>query len=127
MYTEMRGGWGRERSAPNYAATVDGQGEMLEAAEQAGALDAFRVTGLLRLAMSEEEAADVRAHDAALAEDGFPHELVSADALPDAVRRDDRLGLLTVHDGSVQPAQWVRALARAAEAEGAAIAEGTRV
>jgi glycine/D-amino acid oxidase-like deaminating enzyme len=127
MYDEMRALWGRERAARIYGATLAAQAEMLEAAEEAGARDAFHVTGLLRLGMDDEEAAGVRAHDDALAEDGFPHELVPAAELPAAVRRDDRLGLLTEHDGSVQPARWVRALARAAEAEGAAIAESTRV
>jgi glycine/D-amino acid oxidase-like deaminating enzyme len=127
MYNEMREAWGRERAARIYAATLAAQGEMLEAADAAGALGAFSVTGLLRLAMDEEEAPDVRAHRDALAEDGFPGELVEAGELPEPVRREHRLGLLTVHDGSVQPARWVRALARAAEADGAEIAEGTRV
>jgi gamma-glutamylputrescine oxidase len=127
MYDEMREMWGRQRAARVYGATLAAQQEMLDAADAAGASDAFRVNGLLRLAMSHDEVAAVRAHDAALAEDGFPHELVPAGDLPAAVRRDDRLGLLTVHDGAVQPAQWVRALARAAEGEGAAIAEGTLV
>lgn len=127
MYDEARRLLGPERARRIYAATLATQREMLEAAGAAGAADAFRIVGMLRLAVDAAEAGRVRAHHAALAQDGFPGELVPEDALPAALARPGRLGLLTPHDGTVHPARWIRALAAAAEREGAQVFEGTRV
>ena len=55
-----------------YAATLEAQREVIALAEELGAGDALRQVGLLRLAVSEEEAEHVRDHAAALREDGFP-------------------------------------------------------
>ncbi|MDX6658481.1 MAG: gamma-glutamylputrescine oxidase [Solirubrobacteraceae bacterium] len=118
MYDDARRLWGRERARAIYAATLAAQEEMLGVAEAVGARDAFRLAGLLRV----DDADSVRSHHAALREDGFPGELV--DELPGALRG---LGLLTPHDGSVHPARWLRALARALEGRGVRIFEGTEV
>lgn len=127
MYDRTRQLWGRERAARIYSATLAAQRQMLEVAEEINARHHFSITGLLRLAVSDEEAEAVRVHSQALLEDGFPHWLVSESSLPAAVRREGRIGLLTPNDGTVHPVQWVRALAGDAEARGAAIFEGTRV
>ena len=127
MYHHGRERWGRERAAAIQRATLEAQAEMLAVAEEVGALEHFRLDGMLRLAVDAEEAADVRAHHAALAEDGFAGELVPADELPAALRRPERVGLFSPGDGTVHPVRWLRALASAAEARGATIAEGTRV
>jgi gamma-glutamylputrescine oxidase len=76
---------------------------------------------------SEEEADHVRRHVAALREDGFPARLLERDELPLALRRSAWNACLTEHDGSLQPARWIRALARHAERVGARIHEGSPV
>jgi glycine/D-amino acid oxidase-like deaminating enzyme len=127
MYHRAAALWGRELAARRHRATLDAQREMLAAAEQAGAREQFRVDGLLRLAIDAAEADDVRAHHAALAADDLPGELLEAADLPAVVRRPGRVALLTTHDGTVHPVRWARALAAALRAEGATLAEHTRV
>jgi choline dehydrogenase-like flavoprotein len=72
MYHDSRRLWGRERAAAVHRATLTAQRELLEVAGSVGARHHFRVGGLLRLAVDADEAGDVRANAAALAEDGFP-------------------------------------------------------
>jgi gamma-glutamylputrescine oxidase len=127
MYDRARTSLGADRARRIYAATLAVQRDMLEIAEAIAAAGHFRMVGMLRLAVDAAEAQDVRSHQAALAQDGFPGELVEADQLPPAVRRPGRLGLFTAHDGAVHPARWIRALAAATEARGAQIFEHTRV
>ena len=93
--------------------------EIFELAGELGAGDAVRRTGLLRVSASEEEAEHVRRHVDALRADGFPAALVERDALPAALRGSFHNGCLTDHDGALQPARWIRALALAAERAGA--------
>jgi glycine/D-amino acid oxidase-like deaminating enzyme len=122
MYHRGVESFGRDRARRVHAATLAAQDEMLRAADEVGAAGHFRVTGLLRLGLDAVEAEDVRAHRAALRADGFPAELVGSDALPPALRRPERLALLTAHDGSVHPVRWLRALAA-----GLPVFEHTRV
>jgi glycine/D-amino acid oxidase-like deaminating enzyme len=82
---------------------------------------------MLRVSASEEEAEHVRLHVEALLADGFPAELVERDALPPALRTAFHNACLTPHDGALQPARWIRALAGAAEEAGARLFEGTEV
>lgn len=118
LYDGARRLWGRDRARAIYAATLATQLEILGVAEAIGARDAFRLVGMLRVDAPEA----VRAHHAALLEDGFAGELV--EQLPGAL---EGLGLLTPHDGAVHPARWLRALARALEGRGVRIFEGTAV
>lgn len=111
MYHRGVEAFGRDRARRVHAATLAAQNEMLRAADELGAREHFRVTGLLRLGLDAQEADDVRAHHAALRADGFPAELVGGDDLPTALRRPERLALMTAGDGSVHPVRWVRALA----------------
>lgn len=127
MYDQTRALWGRDRAARLYRATLAGQREIRDTAQQIGASGLFRPTGLLRLATTADEAQAVQSHYATLAEDGFPGELVPRGQLPGRVRHLGILGLLTPNDGTVQPASWVRALASAAEEQGVTIAERTGV
>ncbi|MBM7808236.1 glycine/D-amino acid oxidase-like deaminating enzyme [Geodermatophilus bullaregiensis] len=127
MYHDTRRLWGRERAAAVHAATLSAQQEVLEVAEDVGARSCFRVDGLLRLAVDAIEADDVRDNAAALAEDGFPGQLVAGDDLPGPLARPERVGLLFPHDGSVHPVRWLRALADALESRGARICEHTPV
>jgi len=127
MYDQTRTLWGRDHAARIYRATLAGQREIRDTAQQIGAAGLFRATGLLRLATTAAEAQAVESHYEALAEDGFPGELIPRGQLPGRVRHLGILGLLTPNDGTVQPASWVRALASAAKEQGVTIAERTRV
>lgn len=127
FHNDARERLGVERARTMYARTLAAQEEIVALAAELGAGDAVRRVGLLRLAVTEEEAEHVRAHVAALRADGFPGELVERAELPPALRRLGLVGCLTGHDGSIHPARWYRALAQAAEAAGARICEGTRV
>lgn len=119
--------WGREYAARVYARTLEAQEEMYALAAGLGVGDAVRRVGSLRVSSSEEEAEHVRRHVVALSEDGFPAELLERDDLPPALRRSARNACLTGHDGSLQPARWIRALAGDAERAGVRIHEGSAV
>jgi gamma-glutamylputrescine oxidase len=119
--------WGDEVAARRYRATLEAQEAMLGIAETVGARDQFRLTGVLRIAHDAAEAERVREHHAAFQRGGFPGELVPEGALPEALQRPGRIGLLTAHDGAVHPVRWLRLLARALDARGTRIYEGTSV
>jgi gamma-glutamylputrescine oxidase len=127
FYHDARERYGHERARELYAQTLEAQREIYELADELGAADAVRRTGLLRVSATEAEAEDVRRQVAALREDGFPGELVERDALPRALRRAFHNACLTEHDGALHPARWIKALATAAEAAGARICEDTPV
>ena len=126
FHSDARERYGRDRARRMYAATLETAGPMYALAEELGAGDSVRRVGLLRASVSEEEAEDVVRHAVALREDGFPESSSSATSSP-AVARYALNGCLTEHDGSLQPARWIRTLARAAEAAGARIHDGTTV
>jgi gamma-glutamylputrescine oxidase len=127
FHNDARERFGVERARAMHAATLAAQEEIYELAAELGAGEALRRVGLLRLAVSEEEAEHVRDHAAALRADGFPGETVEREDLPPALQRTGLVGCLTGHDGALHPARWYRMLAAAAEAAGARIHEGTRV
>jgi len=127
FHNDARERFGVEPARSMYAATLAAQREIYELAAELGAGDSLRRVGLLRLAVSEEEAEHVREHAAALRADGFPGETVEREDLPPALQRTGLVGCLTDHDGALHPARWYRMLAAAAEAGGARIHEGTRV
>jgi gamma-glutamylputrescine oxidase len=124
---DARERFGVDRARAMYAGTLAAQEEIYRLADELGAGDTLRRVGLLRLAVSDDEAEHVRAHTDALRQDGFPGELVERDELPEALRRSGLVACFTAHDGALHPVRWYRMLARAAESAGARIAEGTRV
>jgi gamma-glutamylputrescine oxidase len=124
FYVDARERYGREEARRIYARTLEAQEEIYALAAELGLDDAVRRTGLLRVSASDEEAEHVRRHVAALNADGFPGELVD---LPEPLRGSFRNACLTEHDGALQPARWIRGLARAAEQAGARIHELTQV
>jgi gamma-glutamylputrescine oxidase len=87
--------------------------------------DAFRRVGSLRLAADEDELAALRREHDALLADGFAVEWV--DELPERLRPLYRGAILHPRDGAIQPARWVRRLARRAAEAGAAIVEHSPV
>ena len=119
--------YGRDYARRVYARTLAVQEEMYALAAELGVGDAVRRVGSLRVAASEEEAHHVRRHAAALREDGFPAQLLERDELPPALRRSAWNACLTDHDGSLQPARWIRALAGDAERAGVRICEASEV
>jgi glycine/D-amino acid oxidase-like deaminating enzyme len=123
FHNDARERFGAERARAMYARTLEAQREIYALAEELGAGESLRRVGLLRLAVSEEEADHVRDHARRLQDDGFPGEVVERDALPEALRRTGLVGCLTGHDGALHPARWYRLLATAAEAAGARICE----
>ena len=127
FYPDARDRHGPEEARRTYARTLEAQEEIYSLAAELGAGDAVRRTGLLRVSASAEEAGHVRRQVAALREDGFPGELVERAELPPALRRSFHNACLTEHDGALQPARWIRALAGAAEQAGARIHEHTEV
>jgi glycine/D-amino acid oxidase-like deaminating enzyme len=89
--------------------------------------DAFRRVGSLRLAVDESERDDLRAEYDALTADGFAVEWRSGDELRPPLRGEFAAALFHPPDGALQPARWVRRLARKAAAAGAEVREHSRV
>jgi glycine/D-amino acid oxidase-like deaminating enzyme len=89
--------------------------------------DALRHVGSLRLAVDDAEAADVRSEYDALTSDGYPAEWLDADDLPPALRGRFAAALFHPPDGALQPARWVRRLARLAADAGAELREHSPV
>jgi gamma-glutamylputrescine oxidase len=127
FYNDARESYGAERAREMYAGTLAAQREVYALAAELDLPEIVRRIGLLRLAVSEDEAEHVRRHAQALREDGFPGELVERDDLPPVLRRSGLVACLTEHDGALHPVRWYRALAEAAEAAGARICEGSPV
>jgi glycine/D-amino acid oxidase-like deaminating enzyme len=127
FYPDAREKYGHERARRIYARTLETQAEMYALAAELGVGDVVRRVGLLRVSASKDEAEHVCRHAETLRADGFPAALVEHPSLPTAIGRFAHNGVLTDHDGALQPARWIRALARDAESAGARIHEGTPV
>ena len=127
FHNDARKREGPERAREIYARTLEAQEEAYELAARLDARDSVRRVGLLRLAVSEEEAEHVRDHAAALRADGFAAELIEREDLPPALQGTGHVGCLTGHDAAIHPVRWYRLLAEAAETAGARIFEGSRV
>jgi gamma-glutamylputrescine oxidase len=87
--------------------------------------DALRRVGSLRLAADDAERDALASEHAALREDGYAVEWL--DVLTPPLDRLFRGAILHPRDGALQPARWVRRLARQAADAGAEIAEGSPV
>jgi gamma-glutamylputrescine oxidase len=94
-------------------------------AELAG--DAFRQVGSLRLAAEDAEVAEVRSEYDTLTSDGYAAEWLDAHDLPPSLRGRFPAALLHPPDGALQPARWVRRLARRAADAGAELREHSPV
>jgi glycine/D-amino acid oxidase-like deaminating enzyme len=89
--------------------------------------DALRAVGSLRLAVDPAEGAELRAEHDALVDDGFEVTWLDGTELGAPLRGRFAAGLLHPTDGALQPARWVRRLARLAVEAGAELREGSRV
>jgi glycine/D-amino acid oxidase-like deaminating enzyme len=125
FHVDARQRWGTDVARRLYERTVEVQEEVYGLAAAIGAGAAVRRVGSLRLATTPEEAEHVRRHVEALLADGFDAELLERDALEPALARIGHAGCLVRHDGALQPARWIRALADDAERKGGRKYEGT--
>jgi gamma-glutamylputrescine oxidase len=89
--------------------------------------DAFRRVGSLRLAVDEAEREEVRREHDALVADGYEAAWIDEADLQPPLRGRFAGALLHPHDGALQPARWVRRLARRAVEAGAEVRERSRV
>jgi gamma-glutamylputrescine oxidase len=89
--------------------------------------DAFRRVGSMRLAVDEAEGGELRREHDALLADGFAVEWVDGEELPAPLRGAFAAAVFHPPDGSLQPARWVRRLARLAAEAGAEIHERSPV
>jgi gamma-glutamylputrescine oxidase len=119
-YDEARRRLGRDRAAGYWRLTEEA---LRELASLAG--NAFRATGSLQLAADEVERDELRSEHEALREDGFDASWV--DELAPPLANMFLAGVEHPGDGALQPARWVRRLARRAAEAGAEIREHSRV
>ena len=119
-YDVARETYGADRAASYWSWTHDALDRL---AELAG--DALRPTGSYRLAADEEEREGIRLEYEALRTDGFEAEWL--DDVPGGAAGRFQGAILHPHDGSIQPARFVRRLAALATAAGAEIREHDRV
>jgi glycine/D-amino acid oxidase-like deaminating enzyme len=87
----------------------------------------FRRTGSLRIAACEAERAELDESLALLREDGWEAEPVTRGALPPSLRAAYVGATFYPRDGEIQPARFVRGIARLAEGAGATIYEDSPV
>ncbi len=99
--------------------------DMVRLASAAGAASTVRTTGSVWLA-AEDEVEALTTAVTAMADAGIRCR-IDGDALPDRLRRWYRLAAVVDADGALLPAEWVRALARTAAAEGTTIYERSPV
>ena len=111
---------GRDRALALWRWTEEAIGELRELAG-----DAFRHVGSLRLAADEEERTELRREWEALTADGLAADWLDEPGGPLAGRYSAAVRHPT--DGALQPARWVRRLARLAVDAGVDVREHSRV
>jgi gamma-glutamylputrescine oxidase len=121
-YDVARRGFGAERARAYWQQTERALDRI-----EALAGNAFRRVGSLRLAADDEERAALRSEHGALRADAFAVDWLDTDDLAPPLRGRFAAGLLHPRDGSIQPARWVRRLARLAVDAGAELREHSRV
>ena len=115
-YDEARDALGADQAQMHWALTERTLDRMSELAG-----DALRRVGSLRLAVDDAELDSLRREYEALCDDGFEAEWL--DPVPERLRRLFVGGFAHPGDGSLDPALWVRRLAKQAADAGAEIVE----
>lgn len=118
---------GAARAAELYDLTATGRERLLEVAASIGAGDYVTRTGSLRLAVDEDELADLDAEATLLEDAGVPVERLAASELEAPLDAHFLGGLRFPLDGRSMPAAWVRTLAAAAIDAGAVLHEHSPV
>ena len=123
-YDEMIALWGRPGARAVLEIGRRSHQRIRQLVETLGIECDYRVRGSLRLACTEDEAADFRASLAALAADGFPmEEWDAARGAPLSTTRRFHAGFFTAEDGELHPVRFLHGLARAAAERGARLFE----
>jgi glycine/D-amino acid oxidase-like deaminating enzyme len=119
---------GRERARVVHQTSRDNHTAMAEVAARLGIECGYMRRGSLKLACSAEEEADLLESGALLRDDGFAAEVREGPAL-DAVFREAgfRIGVHITDDGELDPARFVRGVAKAAVDRGVRLFEQSRV
>ncbi len=119
---------GRERARRVHALSRENHRAMAAEVERLGLRCGYQRRGSLQLAGSVEEEADLLESAVLLREDGFPAHERTGDALGAALSEAGfRFGVHLPDDGELQPAEFVRGVARAAEGLGVRLFEHTPV
>jgi gamma-glutamylputrescine oxidase len=122
--------FGRERARRIWGYSVANReiaSELVAQLEADGWQTGYQRAGSLRIAASEAEQAELEASYALLREDGWQAELLARDVLPERLRSTYFGAIYYPLDGEIQPARFVRAIARLARAAGARIFENSAV
>jgi glycine/D-amino acid oxidase-like deaminating enzyme len=127
-YNRAIGVMGRDRAREVHAASRDNHRAMKATIDRFGLDCGYMLRGSLQLAGSPQEEDELRESAALLREDGFSAEPREGEAL-DACYREAgfHVGVHIGDDGELQPAAFVRGVARAAVAQGVALFERTPV
>lgn len=127
-YEELIALWGRPGARALLEIGRRSQQRVKHLVDSLGIECEHRVRGSLRLACSEDEAADFRASQASLAADGFPMEEWDATrAAPLSKTRRFEAGFFTADDAELHPVRFLHGLARATLARGGKLFERSPV
>lgn len=119
---------GHDRARAVHFLSVENHVGMREAVRTLGLDCGYRHRGSLQLAGSEDEERDLLESAAALQADGFAAELREGERLDPVYREAGfKVGVHLPADGELQPARFVRGVARAAIARGVRLFEGSPV
>lgn len=130
LYVDAVARFGHERARRIWAL---GQRNLALAADLAREIEAsgvscgYRVRGSLRLAASEPELERIYATVEMLGADGWRADVVTREALPEALRGAYLGGSFHPTDGEIQPARFVRGIIELAQAAGARLFEESPV
>ena len=113
---------GRDRARAVHALTVHNHERMASVVAELSLACGYRRGGSLQLAGSAREEDELRTSARWLVEDGFQAEVWSKSELPAAHQQHSGMGVFLPTDGELDPVRFVRGVAQAAVARGAAVA-----
>lgn len=119
---------GRQKAAELWALTLENHRRMAEEIRRQNIPCFYQDRGSIQLSSSGSEDAELQASAQLLNEDGFGAQYLAAHETPEVYQKADFGGALLIpDDGALDPARFVRGLAKIAEAEGVRIFEGSPV
>ncbi len=127
-YDRAREHLGEQRARDIHAWSLKNHEEIAGAVQRYDINCEYRRSGSLQLAGSDNEEKELTHSAQLLREDGFEAELLNGTSLPKIYRDAGfNMGVLLPQDGELQPARFVRGIARAAQGQGAQIREHSKV
>jgi len=119
---------GRSRARTIHALSVENHRRMAETVRRHGIECGYRQLGSIQLAGTPHEEDELRTSAAWLVEDGFEAEIWSREQLPESLAGNGfRMAVHLPGDGELDPVQFVRGVAAAAQRAGARLHEGSPV